>query len=54
MRQLHPNSQLVWLASDCLVLAMLTVFGFGCAIAFTARGVMDLASCETSNANYCG
>lgn len=53
MGQLHPNSQLVWIATDCVVLTMLAIFGFGCAIAFTVRGVLDLGSCVQDSAHYC-
>lgn len=52
-RQLQPDSQLVWFASDCAAITLLSIFGFGCAIAFTARGVLDLGSCSASTASYC-
>ncbi|BEI85949.1 hypothetical protein CcaverHIS002_0602360 [Cutaneotrichosporon cavernicola] len=52
-RQLHPNSQLTWLATDCVVLTFLSIWGFGCAVAFTTRGLLDIGSCPASTAGTC-
>ncbi|KLT39436.1 hypothetical protein CC85DRAFT_288560 [Cutaneotrichosporon oleaginosum] len=52
VRQLQPNAPLLWLASDCAVLTVLTVFGYGCAVAFTARGVLGLGSCSEPSTQH--
>ncbi|GMK58407.1 hypothetical protein CspeluHIS016_0504390 [Cutaneotrichosporon spelunceum] len=52
-RQLHPGSKLVWLATDCVALTLLSIFGFGCAIAFTSRSLLDIGSCVSSTAGSC-